>query len=1517
MLNNYNEKRAKTSNYRLKNPTNQYKNSQTNNFRDIYINQSPIYYNQYRYEQEEPHSYIEQVHYIQNPKKQGDYFNKEQNFQKTMKNLNLKPEYFFNEFNSVKDSSDVDKEKTFIQKSVNTFANQKINKLNDKFFFIENNKNIDKQKNEKKIYKHKEYEHQSYKGPKKPHLKERNLPIIQKNNYTEINLEENDNYLNTVAQKICNIIIKGEPKKDKNKKLKSGTKTKKNEKFMQNIEIEENVAQGSAIAKKKINFDINAMKAKHKILNISPPSMDYDENKEEKAIKEKSSYLEKRKKDEIKNFQKKSNEKAKFEKIDKNLREKKKSKLEEQGHEQDQEIIENEEEMENERREPYGRRKKIQKKNIEEEQEIEDGQIQEPEIEEEQEVEEPQEHFEEENIEQKEQIEQMQYDEELEDNNNLIKLNDINNEEGSNGINKGDIEELEEEEQQQIHVLYKLNNKRNKRIEYKLQKESEIKIDSIKEKKPLMKIEKFQINQKSNNTKFPQKKTSKLKIYYDDGVEIISDKKPLILEINYESNFELISKVKSPIIKIQKVQNFEQPRTFLKKNTKRKSLTIIKNRKNNVEILTKQNKEKEPVIKIQKAENFFQQSIKKKKARNKNIKFKINRIKDANFVIEKNEKESELIIENVQNYQVTKNKKIQIKKKKNIKLKINKIKDANFIIEKIENPPELIIENPQNYQIIKDNKIDKKKKNKNIKFKICKIKDSNFALEKIEEEPELLIENSHTYQIIKDNKKNQKKKNKYLRLKISKIKDTNFFIEKNEEEPELIVENTQNYQIIKNKKNQNKKKNKYTKNKISKNKDGDIEIIVAPRLCICNENVIEIKTKYNKKIYKKSNYKKLKQSKRTIYQYKSIQAVEDSISTPKDLRFFIKGKSKKYTKKGRNIIKKEITYFYKSPNYQKKADLSIGGKIKNTISPTYNYRYNNNELNNQSRFSNNNNIININTNVSNKRKLSSSSTNANNINQPSNLIDRKDEKSNNFKTTTIVSSNLIRNENEPIKKTYQSIRRKYGNSNSNKNILITQVEDNKSNILYLRENISKEKILKTDTSSNNIRKKQMINIISPIKSDRVYHKIEIKNDSDNNSVNLGNKNYNTKKYEPNRNALNQSDNNNIGKSKTYISNKNKNINNTKEIPKAPISKESNNNYNKFKNKSHTITIISNNQESKNIGRTYISSNRLNQSNEIIKKGDKYNSNSNIERIYINTSNLSKKDNEKIENKKMSSNSVNRIYITTNLKKDKIEDKNDKKDDKNELINNNNYNSQNNVYYSSSFRRKKSEPKQFIDNNKMFISSRGTSRDKKNFSSKYEEKTNINRVVINSYNNSPYALKEKDKEIENSGQYNLNKIIISPDSSINKDISNNNIETENNINNNNNIQKEINKEEQIITNTKTEEIIDNKEEKEEKEKEEKEDKEKSNLNMDNEIKKEENKSILDLYNNIGGSSQLSDITKSYLNSYMTGTRPELSDFSKQFLSSNYTSNSTSRPELSNLTRVYLISQSPVVENEDEK
>ena len=53
--------------------------------------------------------------------------------------------------------------------------------------------------------------------------------------------------------------------------------------------------------------------------------------------------------------------------------------------------------------------------------------------------------------------------------------------------------------------------------------------------------------------------------------------------------------------------------------------------------------------------------------------------------------------------------------------------------------------------------------------------------------------------------------------------------------------------------------------------------------------------------------------------------------------------------------------------------------------------------------------------------------------------------------------------------------------------------------------------------------------------------------------------------------------------------------------------------------------------------------------------------------------------------------------------------------------------------------------------------------------------------------------------------------------------------------------------------------------------------------------------------------LSEYTKAYLNSYMTASRPELSDFSKQFLNTEVTNNFTTRPELSNITRAYLFSQ----------
>jgi hypothetical protein len=41
--------------------------------------------------------------------------------------------------------------------------------------------------------------------------------------------------------------------------------------------------------------------------------------------------------------------------------------------------------------------------------------------------------------------------------------------------------------------------------------------------------------------------------------------------------------------------------------------------------------------------------------------------------------------------------------------------------------------------------------------------------------------------------------------------------------------------------------------------------------------------------------------------------------------------------------------------------------------------------------------------------------------------------------------------------------------------------------------------------------------------------------------------------------------------------------------------------------------------------------------------------------------------------------------------------------------------------------------------------------------------------------------------------------------------------------------------------------------------------------------------------------------------MSASRPELSDFSKQFLISTEINESTTKPELSNITRAYLFSQ----------
>ena len=128
----------------------------------------------------------------------------------------------------------------------------------------------------------------------------------------------------------------------------------------------------------------------------------------------------------------------------------------------------------------------------------------------------------------------------------------------------------------------------------------------------------------------------------------------------------------------------------------------------------------------------------------------------------------------------------------------------------------------------------------------------------------------------------------------------------------------------------------------------------------------------------------------------------------------------------------------------KKTELSIGGNITNTIKPTINpiNNINKNELNNQPNnisISNNNSIVNSQNNSS-FFKLDKNKSNKN----LSLTIESKDEekekekkivkKMKNYKTITIVSSNLVDHPSQQEKHIYTSIRRKYATNKSNDNL---------------------------------------------------------------------------------------------------------------------------------------------------------------------------------------------------------------------------------------------------------------------------------------------------------------------------------------------------------------------------------------------------------------------------------------------------------------------------------------------------
>ena len=342
--------------------------------------------------------------------------------------------------------------------------------------------------------------------------------------------------------------------------------------------------------------------------------------------------------------------------------------------------------------------------------------------------------------------------------------------------------------------------------------------------------------------------------------------------INYENKNRQLNIIKDDNIEI---------------HGKKKPQILEINTESNIELI---NKRDIPIIEIQKIQNYEQPRAYERKS-NKKRKFKISKNKENNVdIIHIPKSEPTYQIQQIQNFKQQRTKERNSEKKRNNikKYKITKIKESNLFIEKTESNIEPILE-------------------------IQRINEFN-----------------HINQNRKENKRNNKKNiNKY---KIDKIKDSNLFLEKIETEPKIEIQKVNDYYQKRSKEKIIKRKRTY-RLKIEKQKNCNIEIKILPSIAIQKQENLLLKNKYTIPKKKKTDYKKLKKSKRDIYQYRVTQKKENEINISKENRFIIKGKPKKLKKKIKNSIKREVIYFYKSSIIPKKTELSIGGNIHNTISP--------------------------------------------------------------------------------------------------------------------------------------------------------------------------------------------------------------------------------------------------------------------------------------------------------------------------------------------------------------------------------------------------------------------------------------------------------------------------------------------------------------------------------------------------------------------------------------------------------
>ena len=307
---------------------------------------------------------------------------------------------------------------------------------------------------------------------------------------------------------------------------------------------------------------------------------------------------------------------------------------------------------------------------------------------------------------------------------------------------------------------------------------------------------------------------------------------------------------------------------------------------------------------------------------------------ESNIELIKQEYKPSLEVQKIQNYEQPRDFQRRSNKKRQLIIAKNEENNVDIIHQNNQTKINYQIENVQNFkQQRTKQRNSEKKRNKIKKYKISKLKDANLLLGKTELiEPILKIEKVNDFYNLKESK--SPKRNKIIKeYEIDKIEDSNLCLKKIVLEPLIEIQKVNDYFQKRNRERKIPTRKRRYILKIAQQKNCNIEIKKNPSIAIYKLENIVIKSKYIKK-KKKTDYKKLKKSKRNTYHYQGIKSKPDEISIQKETRFIFKGKTKRPFKKPRNSIIKEITYFYANPLKNEKTELFIGGKIQNTINPT-------------------------------------------------------------------------------------------------------------------------------------------------------------------------------------------------------------------------------------------------------------------------------------------------------------------------------------------------------------------------------------------------------------------------------------------------------------------------------------------------------------------------------------------------------------------------------------------------------